>query len=280
MSGMGFLRLVEVFPPLFRPGSKAGKIDVEGALANLFEGVETIKPFSDVILVAAFKDPATLRMSPVFTAQAIRRETGMNAAPVIVVRDYNRPEFRSMVVTAIAGGLRTMMIVWGDDFGKGGPTNVRDYVSLAEALRDASDIARKAGVHVDFLAPIDVSRLGKGGSRTARSRLSAGAKLLLAQPPAIDTGDLEKQAILLKRAGIEAKTLPGIFPFRSVKDLHECEKKFGWRLPEKADNIARQGPRGFLQAARAVAVEAERSGLPGIYLSTRGDPGVAADVLG
>ena len=236
----------------------------------------------DVFLVANVKSPALLKVSSVEASRLLQERIGVNAAPVVVARDMNRAEFLSTALTAMSLGLNSMMLAWGDRYPKSvRSTNVRDFSSLSEAIRAVAEIRRRAGSAIHLLAPVDLTRLESDeGVVKAKRRLTSGVDYLLAQPPTTNTGPtFEKHLALLDSSGLRGKVLLGVFPFRSMKDLSECEKNFGWRLPQALHRAAAGGERPLLRIAREVVRAVRKAGLPGVYVSTRGRPSVAERLL-
>ena len=278
---MGFLRVVEVLPPLF-PVPNSSRIEGPRALEEFVEEVRSIRAFADVILVAGVKDPALLRDDPVQSALLLRRAAGVDAAPVVVVRDQNRPRFLATMFSALSSGLGSIMIAWGDDYPPGaGASNVRDYPSLASAVKEAATIRKRARSTAKFFVPVNLQSLrSASGAAMAKGRVKAGADLLLAQPPTTDAhGAFDDHLSLIARSGVRDKVLLNVFHFKGGLDLERYERKFGWRLPSSLRATARKGERALIQAEREVIRRARSEGLPGIYVSTRGEPQVARALL-
>jgi hypothetical protein len=175
------------------------------------------------------------------------------------------------------------MLVWGDRYpASAGVSNVYDYDDLADTIADASSIAKRAGVTVRILTPVTLTSLAsEEGVTRAKSRLDAGAEFLLAQPPTTDAGaTFERHLELLESSGLRSRVLLNAFPFRDSQDVRDCELYFGWKLPRRVHELAVSGERSLLAEARAVAWKIRESGLPGVYVSTRGRPALAQTVLG
>jgi hypothetical protein len=158
---------------------------------------------------------------------------------------------------------------------------VYDFSSLAQLIRLARDLAARCGVKCRLLAPVDLQSLAtKRGLKLAQERLASGADILLAQPPTTDSAStLRRHVRLIADAGLEGRVMLNVFPFRSSQDVESCRSKFGWALPRRLDSIARGGESALLSEAKKVARAAERNGLPGIYVTTRGRPEVARFIL-
>lgn len=281
---MKFLRVVEVLPPTF-PSAKGppGSINLTGSVTGLVKSIAAIRGCSDLILVADVKNPDVLKLSSIHVASVIQRRAGVKAAPVITVRDSNRPHLRSTILTAFVLGLDSLMLVWGDRYpASAGVSNVYDYDDLTDTIADASRVAKRAGVKARILTPVTLTSLAseKGVAR-AKSRLDAGADFLLAQPPTTDSGaTFEYHLGLLESSGLRSRVLLNTFPFRDSQDVRDCELYFGWKLPRRVHELAMSGRRSLLAEARAVAWKIRESGLPGVYVSTRGRPILARTVLG
>jgi hypothetical protein len=175
------------------------------------------------------------------------------------------------------------MLVWGDTYpASAGASNVYDYDDLADAISDASSIGKQAGVKARILAPVTLTLLvSEKGVARAKSRLDAGAEFLLAQPPTTDSGAIfERHMKLLESSGLKSRVLLNVFPFRDSQDVRDCELHFGWKLPRRVHELAMSGERPLLAEARAVASKIRESGLPGVYVSTRGRLTLAPAVLG
>jgi len=278
---MRFLRVVEVFQPLFRLEG-GGRIDLRGGLEELAFEVRGIRDLCDVVLVGDHKDPSLLKVSAVETAALLEREAGVQAAPVIVARDSNRSQTLSAIVTAYGLGLQNIMIAWGDRYSPPCPKNVYDFPNLSTLISEARRIADRARVRVRIFAPVDLRMLeSRRGVRVARSRLHAGADLLLAQPPTTDPCDaLEAHDLLLSASGMRESILLGVFPFRSAGDVARCETFFGWNLPSSIHRLARSGSEALTAEASRVVKELKARGHPGVYVSTRGTPRTAKELMG
>jgi len=271
-----------VFPPLF-PSSKAeDSLGVEERMERFVKEVRAVRSFADLFLVADVKDTRFLKLSTIEAASILQEHLGVSAAPVIVVRDMNRPQFLSSVLTAIAKGLGSVMLAWGDDYHTAANvTNFRNFSSLAQAIEEASTISRRAGSGTRFLAPVNIAKLsGPGGVTKAKGRLKSGADLLLAQPPTTDAPEtFEKHASALRENGLTEKVLLNVFPFRDESDVRQCEESFGWELPRSLRREAAAGEQSLLEAAKSVVRRLREERFPGVYLATRGDPGVAQLLL-
>jgi 5,10-methylenetetrahydrofolate reductase len=279
---LGFLRTVEVFPPLFpEPGASSGRL-YEEKVEEFVEGVRVIRRYSDLVLVASVRKPGLVQLPPVEASAVLTDRVGVQAAPVLVVRDFARSQLLSSVITALSLGVRSFMLAWGDDVPKGSrPSRPDGYAGLSQAIRDLDLHARRAGFDAEVLSPVDLSSLGEPrGSALARSRLRAGARLLLAQPPTTDAAaTFDLHARLLERRRLRSVTMLGVFPFRSAKDVADCERRFGWKLPLALHRLAKAGPRAVIEEARGVVRRLRDEGFPGVYVSTRGDPSVAERML-
>ena len=280
--GSAFTSIVEVYPPVFHAAE-----DMEPTMGlrqktrDFVERVRRIELLADSFLLADVKDAARLKLPTVLAASILRDRTGVDAIPVITARDSNRQAVVSSLLSAYSLGLSSVMLVWGDRYGDGEPKNVYDFRSLADLVRLARRLAGRCGIKCRLLAPVDLPALGtERGLRLARERLTAGADMLLAQPPTTDSvSALPRHSRLIRRAGLGGRVLLNVFPFRDREDIETCRAKFGWELPRRLDVLAGGGERSLLSEARRVSEAVERSGLPGIYVTTRGKPEVARFIL-
>jgi 5,10-methylenetetrahydrofolate reductase len=278
---LAFLRMVEVLPPLF-PSDHKGRLPASAALDRFVEDVRGIRSLADVVLVANVKREGVLKVDPVHAAAALRSGLGIDAAPVVVVRDQNKPQFLSSMLTAATIGLRSAMVAWGDDYPEGsGASNVRDYPTLAKAIRDAYAVVSRVRPDFDIFAPVDIRELAHlRGTTRARERLKAGAALLLAQPPTTDPrATLERHVGLVEGAGLRGKVLLGVFHFKGAKDVDRYESAFGWKLPKALHKASEDGEEGLVELEGRVIKRMRREGLPGVCLSTRGEPAIAKLLL-
>jgi hypothetical protein len=199
----------------------------------------------------------------------------------MVVRFDDREELSSAILSAYSLGLRTLMLAWGDRKAGDPRRGDRGFSGLSEALASAARISRLAGVRSRLLAPVDLDRLSTGtGIDLAKSRLKAGADLLLAQPPTTDSDEsLDSHLAILDSCGLRHKVLLSIFPFRGRDDVLGSEKYFGWRLPSSLKQRASRADYSPIDEARALARRLRKEGMPGLYLSTRGSPDIARQIL-
>jgi 5,10-methylenetetrahydrofolate reductase len=279
---MEFLRVVEVFPPLFpSSGREEDRVDFEHLVDRFLDDAGSLRACADVLLVADVKNTKLLKFSALEAAALLKDRLGLEVAPVLVARDFNRPQFLSSVLTGLSLELDYLMFAWGDDYPAAvGATNVRDFRSLAEAIGEASILRRRARAATRFLAPINVERLSKHGEEArARERLRAGAEYLLAQPPTTDAEALDRHEELLRESELRERVLLNVFPFRDLKDVRECEAYFGWRLSKGLHNAAKKGERALFEAEREVVMSLRDRGFPGVYLNTRGTPAIAERLL-
>ena len=274
--------MVEVFPPLF-PSSrrKEDAIDLEQSIERFLDDARRVRPYADVILVAGVKNTKLLKLSNLEAAALLKKRLGVATAPVLVARDFNRPQFLSNILTGLSLELDYLMFAWGDAYPTTArATNVRDFRSLAEVIQESALLRKRARAATGFLAPINVEQLSKPfEAARARERLSAGADYLLAQPPTTDARALSRHALLLRKARLRDSVLLNVFPFRDLKDVRECEKYFGWQLPESLHNAAAKGESALFEAEREVVLALRDQGYPGVYLNTRGTPSVAGRLL-
>jgi len=279
---MGFVRVVEIFPPLFPYSQrKGGRIDLGHSVERFIDQGRSVRKFADIVLVADVKNPKLVKLSTIEAAAMLRERARLDAAPVLVVRDFNRRQFLSAVLTALSLGLGHLMLAWGDDYpARSGATNVRDFASLAQSIREAELLRKRAAAPTKFLAPVNVELLSsRAEAARARGRLRAGAEYLLAQPPTTDLEVLERHLSLVRGANLQDSVLLNVFPFRDSTDVGECETYFGWSLPDSLHRIAEKGPRALLEAEKDVVRSIRNRGLPGIYLNTRGTPSLAERFL-
>ena len=274
--------MIEVFPPIFAAASEGRRdLRVESSVESFVADVRAIRGYADVILVASLKRPGLLKLPTIDASILLREKLGVDAAPVIVVRDQDRLRFLSTVVTGLSGGLKSMMIVWGDsDWRRRVPSQL-GFPGLSGALKEASQVRDRARSQCRFLAPVDLRRLFTSrGVSLAKERLDAGAGLLLAQPPTTDPAEtFDSHANLIEKSGLEGKVLPNVFPFKDSQDVSECEKYFGWRLPKKLHEAAHEGESSLLGIEREVVRRLRSEHFPGVYVSTRGTPALARDIL-
>ena len=279
---MGFVRAVEIFPPLFpRTAGSDSRIDLEHGIDLLIDDARRVRKFADILLVADVKNPRLLKLSTIEAAAMLRERVRVDVAPVLVVRDFNRSQFLSAVLTCLSRQLGHLMFAWGDDYAAGsGATNVRDFATLAQSIREATLLRKRAAAPTRFLAPVNVELLSSKGEVTrARERLRAGSEYLLAQPPTTDLQSLERHEALLRGAGLRDRVLLNVFPFKDFNDVRECEAYFGWNLPHSLHRIAEKGQKALFETEREVVTSIRSRGLPGIYLNTRGIPSLAERFL-
>ena len=272
-----------MFPPLLPvlhpPTEDAGTF--HGSML-LHKELESIKSSADVVLVANVKSPGLLKTDTVHAAIEIQEKLHRPTAAAVVVRDQNRAQFDTAVFTAASAGLDSLFLAWGDDYPpSSGITNVRDFSSLADAIRRASVIRSKARAKTRIFAPVDVGSLAKPkGVALAKGRLRAGADLLLAQPPTTDPAEtFDAHASLVGKAGLKDKVLLSVFPFRDLNDIKRYEELFGWKLPNRIHQEASKGETRLDQLARGVVQRLGTEAFPGVYLVARGNPGIASHLL-
>ena len=274
--------MVEIFPPLFpRSRRKEDHMDLERGIERFIDQARSASGFADVLLVADVKNPNMLKLSTIEAAALLKGRAGLEAAPVLVVRDFNRSQFVAAVLAVLSLELPHLMLAWGDDYpARSGATNVRDFASLAQSIGEAALLRRRAAASTKFLAPVNVELLSSRREvDRARGRLRAGAEYLLAQPPTTDLEALERHQTLLQEAKLQDRVLLNVFPFEGSKDVRECEAYFGWRLPKTLHSTAEKGQRALFEAEMQVVRAMRSRGLPGIYLNSRGKPGLAGRFL-
>lgn len=276
---MAFLRVVEVLPPRFRR-SRADLATAATKMEEFTAQVSAVRGSADVFLVANAKDQSMLKIDAVHAAAELQRELGVAAAPVLVVRDQNRPQLLSSVLTALSAGLDSVMVAWGDEYPDGDASNVRDFRTLAGAIAEAAKLRGMMRSKSRIFAPVNIEGLsGPKGASLAQSRIAAGADLLLAQPPTTDAEAFERHLALLDGTGLRGRVLLNVFPFKGSNDMARYESLFGWKLPKSLHDAARGGEGRLLELERAVVRRIRREKLPGVYLSTRGEVGLAKKIL-
>ena len=280
---LAFLKVVEVLPPMLSgAGEGDGSVSMERRVKSFTEEIMAIQSYVVMILVANVKRDDATTVDPVQAALLLHEALGVDAAPVIVVRDLNRSRFLSTVLTAVALGLRSAMVAWGDDLRPGSTSsNVRDFPDLSTAIRAAAAIALSVNPRFRILAPVNVEGLSTGsGVKRAKDRLAAGADLLLAQPPTTDDGEaFDRHLDLLRKAGLDRKTCLGVFHFRGQEDVEHYEALFGWRLPRSLHESSGAGESALAEVERRVIGRIQAEGLPGVCVSTRGLPHIAKSLL-
>ena len=273
---MSFLRVVEVFPPLVPDPATAA---ADWRPESWAKACSPLKEVADVVLVADLALPRRMFLSPVEAAARLKGH-GFRAFPTLVVRDMNSAGFQTALRSCAALGLDGVMVAWGDDYPAGsGVTNVRDYHTLAEAVKVARSVLDESTGGSMLLAPVSLEK-DPGAMSRGKERLEAGADYLLAQPPTTDAlGTFDSHLELLEGAGLSGKVLLGVFPFRDDDDLAECESKFEWDLPERVHSIAQSGVEALDAECKSVVERLREEEMPGVYLSTRGDPTWAQRLL-
>jgi len=278
---MGFIRAVEIFPPLFPRLAKGKHTRLEQSIEGFIYQARSVRGYADIILVADIKNPKLLEIMPMDAVAMLREKARLDAAPVLVVGGMQRRRFLSTVLTGLSLGLGNIMFAWGDDHNVRAASHAGpEFASLAQAIRRAALLRERAEASTEFLAPVNVERLAFPGEvARAKGRLRAGATHLLAQPPTADVETLGRHAQLLRDAGLEGRVLLNVFPFRGSRDVRECEAYFGWRLPKSLHAIAEKGASALFEAESDVVKALRRRGFPGVYLNTRGVPAVAERFL-
>ncbi|MFI5404864.1 MAG: hypothetical protein ACHQYR_03965 [Candidatus Gagatemarchaeaceae archaeon] len=272
---------MEVFPPLFPIVGTIADVQLQNRLDDLVEDVTKIKDCADLILVANVKNPELLKVSTLRVAALIQAKSGIQAAPSIVARDLSRLQLLSEIVTAYSLGLTSVMLVWGDRYpAEARSRNVYDFQGLAEVIGEASRIGKRTGVDPRILTPFTLAPQGGRQAKLGMRRAEAGASLFLGQPPTTDPHQtFDEHEAAIGSAGLEGRVLLNAFPFRDTKDVLECEKYFGWTLPERLHGIAKGGSAALIREARSVVSRLRLDGYPGVYVSTRGEPSIARDIL-
>jgi 5,10-methylenetetrahydrofolate reductase len=279
---MGFLRIVEVFPPMFPVSpNENGSIGLEEKTERFVEGVRSIRDLADIFLIASVKNPDFLKLSTIEAARLLRDRLRVEAVPVIVVRDMNRLQFLSSILTGMSVDFGAMMIAWGDNYpASAKTTNVRDFSELSEAIREADTIRSRARSSTKFFAPVNLQLPSEDeGETLGKSRLGAGADYLLAQPPSFDSDTLDQHVSRMEKLGIKDKVILNVFPFKDTKDLAYCEKYFGWKFSRHFREVAALGEAALLREERNVVRRLRDEKFPGLYVSTRGNPSVARSLL-
>ena len=274
--------MVEVFPPLYSTSRrKEDRIELKDGLERFLDGARRVLACADVLLVADVKNTSLMKFSTLEAAALLKEKLRAAGAPVLVARDMNRPQFLSSVITGMSLELDYLMLAWGDSYPPAAhSTNVRDFRTLAEVIRESALIRSRAGASTRFLAPVDVDGLAKRGEvAMARGRLKAGADYLLAQPPTTDTATFDRHSKILRRARLDGRVLLNVFPFRGLKDVRDCESYFGWHLPKSLHRAAQKGEDALLEAEREVVMTLREQGFPGVYVNTRGTPAIAERLL-
>lgn len=271
--------MVEVLPPRFK-----SRRDLRGAregLDHFTAGVRDLRGYADLILVANSKDQGYYKPDTLQVASGLKRDLRIATAPVVVVRDQNRPQFLSTVLSAFMAGMKSVMVAWGDDYPGGSASNVRDFRSLAGAIAEAARIREMAGPSASIFAPVNLNLLSSPtGASMAKGRIAAGADLLMAQPPTTDPGDtFTRHLALIDNCDLRQEVLFNVFPFKDRADVLHYERIFGWKLPRALHAAARGGRAPLLGLERDVVSRIRREGLPGVYISTRGDLGLAREIL-
>jgi hypothetical protein len=278
---LAFLRVIEVFPPLFPIEGTKADIRLQDRLDDLVEEVSKIKDCADLILVATVKNPDFLKVSSIRVAALIQEKTGIRAAPSIVVRDSNRLQLLSELLTSYSLGLTSVMLVWGDRYPPSVKSrNAYDFQTLSQVIREGVRVGNRAGIRSRILAPISLDSEEGPHSPLGEGRIRAGASLLLAQPPTTDPQQsFDEHEAAIGSLGLEGRVLLNVFPFRDAKDVEACERDFGWALPERLHEAARGRRSALLKEARGVAKRLQLDGYSGVYVSTRGEPSVAREIL-
>ena len=200
------------------------------------------------------------------------------------MRDSNRSAVRTLFLSALSYGLDSVMLVWGDKYGEGeGSSNVYDYPSLSEAIKEMRELADRANVKATILAPVNVATLGtKKGDVIASSRLKSGADCLLAQPPT--TGRLRQtfpQHLRILEGRSSGRTSSST---SSRSETRRTSSRAGsgsagtsptWRQAWPRRGERRGSSRSRSWSSRRCA----RDRLPGVYVSTRGKPELARFIL-
>lgn len=279
-----FTTVVEIFPPNFNSETaKEPLLGLRQKTQDVLSRVKKVENLVDCFVVADMKDIGRLKLSSVYTAAMLKQELDTEVIPVIAVRDTNRSGVRTLFLTALSYGLDSVMFVWGDRYREGeGSANVYDYPSLSAAIREMRGLADRANVGATILAPVNVAALEtEKGAAIAASRLESGADCLLAQPPTSDLAvTFPEHLRLVDSMKLRGNVLLNVFPFRDKADIDACRARFGWRIPDVADRLAEEGGEArLIKESRMVVDKIRASGLPGVYVSTRGKPELARFIL-
>jgi 5,10-methylenetetrahydrofolate reductase len=278
-----FTTIVEVFPPNFAAETaKEPLLGLKQKTQDVIARVKKVENLADCILVADMKDIGRMKLSSIYTAAVLRDELDTEVIPVIAARDSNRSAVRTLFLTALSYGLDSVMLVWGDKYTDGdGSRNVYDYPSLSVVIEEMRQLADRANVRATILAPVNLALLGTSrGDEIALSRIKAGADSLLAQPPTSDVETLPGHVKVLQEKELKKNVLLNVFPFKDKADIEACRKRFGWKIPERLDELADEGGEArLLRESRSVVEKMRSERLPGVYVSTRGRPELARFML-
>ncbi len=279
-----FTTVVEIFPPNFSAEvAKEPLLGLRQKTQDVVCRVRKVENLVDCFVVADMKDLGRLKLSSIYTAAMLKKELDTEVIPVIAVRDTNRSGVRTLFLTALSYGLDSVMLVWGDKYNEGeGSSNVYDYPSLSDAIREMRALSDRANVNATILAPVNVAMLEtQKGASIASSRLEGGADCLLAQPPTSDVSvTFPEHLRLIDSKKLRQSVLLNVFPFRDKEDIDACRARFGWKIPEVADRLAAEGGEARLIKESKMVVEKMRENrLPGVYVSTRGRPELARFIL-
>jgi 5,10-methylenetetrahydrofolate reductase len=279
-----FTTVVEIFPPNFSAEtSKEPLLGLRQKTQDVVSRVKKVENLVDCFVVADMKDLGRLKLSSIYTAAMLKQELDTEVIPVIAVRDANRSGVRTLFLSALSYGLDSVMLVWGDKYIDGeGSSNVYDYPSLSEAIKEMRALADRANISATILAPVNVATLEtKKGAAIAASRLESGADCLLAQPPTSDASVAFPEHLrLLDGKKMRQNVLLNVFPFRDKEDIEACRVRFGWKIPDVIDRLAEEGGEARLIKESKMVVEKMRENrLPGVYVSTRGKPELARFIL-
>jgi 5,10-methylenetetrahydrofolate reductase len=279
-----FTTVVEIFPPNFSAEtSKEPLLGLRQKTQDVVSRVKKVENLVDCFVVADMKDLGRLKLSSVYTAAMLKQELDTEVIPVIAVRDTNRSGVRTLFLTALSYGLDSIMLVWGDKYNEGeGSSNVYDYPSLSEAIKEMRALADRANVSATILAPVNVTALDtKKGASIAASRLKSGADCLLAQPPTSDASAAFPEHLrLIDGEKLRPNVLLNVFPFRDKADIDACRARFGWKIPEAVDRLATEGGEArLIKESKTVVEKMRENRLPGVYVSTRGRPELARFIL-
>ena len=85
---------------------------------------------------------------------------------------------------------------------------------------------------------------------------------------------------LLDGQRLRKNVLLNVFPFRDKEDIEACRARFGWKISDVADRLAAEGGEArLIKESKKVVEKMRESGLPGVYVSTRGKPELARFIL-
>lgn len=267
----GFVTIIELHPLEHR--KQGGGAAKSAQRLNIIDKALRLRQYADIITITESTSPAYSH-STLKTVQMLKRHSAIEVIPHLTLRLYTPEKVRGLIRECEDTGIQSLFVVRGDGFAPGEGS----YAYSSEMIRHLLEISPglSVGAACNPHAPEDQEII------SVSAKVRSGAAYLISQP-VFSVKQYTDYVGWLRGNGIAVPVIPGVMPLKSGKAIEFVEKnirEIAIPTDVKELHLNAEDIRATCVAFNKELITGLReAGAPGIDLFSRGDVGLAEDIL-